>query len=129
MQARIINIFDGVADELADEGIDSSLIDSIVLCGNGIDSFKGLERACAAALGHEPTVVDLSSETGMKSSYSYACGMLRYMAGQLKYGRKASKISRECQQVTEEIRPEEEKKGVISELKSRFKNMIESFKD
>ena len=31
MQARIINIFDGVADELADEGIDSSLIDSIVL--------------------------------------------------------------------------------------------------
>jgi len=130
MKARIENILDSIAVALEDEGIMSSLIDEVILTGDGITTFKGLDGVCEAVLGTVPTVVDTARYTGMKSAYTYAGGMIKYMAEQLRYGRKPSKISREYQQVqTEPVAARENKPGFVQNIKNKFKNMVESFKD
>lgn len=130
MRARIESILDNVATSLEDEGVMSSLIDTVVLTGDGINMFKGIDNICESVLGIVPVVVDASRHTGMKSVYAYSGGMIRYMAEQLKYGRKPSKISREYQQVSEPVETvKESKPGFVKSIKSKFKNMVESFKD
>lgn len=131
MKARIENILDSVAAELEEEGIMSSLIDNVVLMGDGINTFKGLDGVCENVIGIKPVVVDPSRYTGMKSSYSYAGGMIKYMSNQLRFGRKASKISREYQQQAQEpvVEPKKSKFDFVKNIKTKFKNMVESFKD
>lgn len=130
MKARIESILDNVAVSLEEEGIMSSLIDTVVLTGDGINNFKGLDSLCESVLGIAPHVVDAARQTGMKSSYSYSSGMINYMANQLKYGRKSSKIAREYQQNAEvHTEVKESKPGFLKNIKSKFKNMVESFKD
>ncbi|MBE7065735.1 MAG: cell division protein FtsA [Ruminococcaceae bacterium] len=130
MKARIESILDNVAAELEDEGIMSSLIDTVILTGDGINNFKGLDGVCESVIGKVPSVIDTARYTGMKSSYAYAGGMVRYMAQQLRYGRKPSKIAREYQQ-PQETAPETKKGKVdfVQNIKTKFKNMIDSFKD
>ena len=130
MKARIESILDYVAAELEDQGIMSSLIDTVILTGDGINNFKGLDGVCEAVIGTVPSVLDTSRYTGMKSSYAYAGGMVRYMAQQLRYGRKPSKITREYQEKPEVApEPKNVKADFIKNIKTKFKNMIESFKD
>lgn len=130
MKARIENILDNVAVSLEEEGIMSSLIDVVVLTGDGINNFKGLDNLCESVLGITPRVVDAARLTGMKSAYSYASGMINYMSNQLKFGRKPSKIAREYQQNNDTpVEKTTAKPSFIETIKNKLKNMVESFKD
>ncbi len=128
MQARIENLFEVVAEKLEEEEIQISRIDYIMVIGDGLSKFKGLDLVCEK-LFHVPYYdVDLSRSTGMKSAYSYASGMLMYMASQLPLGRKPSKLEREYQQ-NDGGESEKPKESGISNFWNKVKSMLVSFRE
>ena len=130
MQARIEEIFSMIARSLEKNNINTSSVDRVVLAGDGIVSFKGIDEICKKIFGVALFEIDFSRLTGMKSVYTYASGMVMYISSLLPLGRKQSELAREYRK--DEVLAEDKKQG-ISEIKNKFvgkmKDMLTGFRE
>ena len=129
MQARIEEIFSMVAQSLGRDNINIGAVDRVIVAGDGIVPFKGIDIICQDVLGVQYLEIDFSRLTGMKSVYTYASGMVMYISSQLPLGRKQSDLEREYQQ--KEV-PEVKVKGIMGlkdKLKSKMKDMLTGFRE
>ena len=129
MQARIEEIFSMVGQNLSSDNINIGSVDRIIVAGDGIVSFKGVDIICKDLLGVQCLEIDFSRLTGMKSVYTYASGMVMYISSQLPLGRKQSQLEREYQQ---KAMPEIKKKGISGikdKLKGKMKDMLTGFRE
>ena len=97
MQARIEAILSRVQNKLLDEDIRPDMIDRIIVCGDGISYFSGIDKLCEKVFNTKFTDVDFTRKTGMKSLYTYSGAMVSYICGLLPYGRSDSHIERKAQ--------------------------------
>lgn len=98
MQARLESLFSVIAKQLADDDIQTEYIDRVILTGDGITKFKGLDMLCEQAFKTKLYPIDFSRYTGMKTVYTYASGMVMYISGLLPYGRRQSVIEKHYSQ-------------------------------
>lgn len=96
MQARIEAIFKKINSRLIEEGIQPDMIDRVIVCGDGIANFSGVDRLVYDHIGSELTDVDFTRKTGMKTVYTYSSAMVTYISGLLKFGRSDSHITRKA---------------------------------
>ena len=94
MEARIVALFNIIADKLEREDISPAGIDRVVFCGDGLNSFNGLDTLCEEIFESKYVKVDFSRATGMKSCYTYAGGIVMYVSKLLPFGRVDSKIEK-----------------------------------
>lgn len=94
MQARMEAVLRRISDKLRQEGIQPDMIDRVIICGDGIANFSGIDRLVYDIIGSELTDVDFTRKTGMKTIYTYSSAMVNYIAGLLRYGRSDSHIER-----------------------------------
>lgn len=94
VQARIEAVFKKINSRLTEEGIQPDMIDRVIVCGDGISNFSGIDRIVYDHIGSELTEVDFTRKTGMKTVYTYSSAMVTYIAGLLKFGRSDSQITR-----------------------------------
>ena len=94
MQARLEAVLRKIGDKLRQEGIQPDMIDRVIVCGDGITYFSGIDRLVYDNIGSELTEVDFTRKTGMKTIYTYSSAMVNYIAGLLRYGRSDSHIER-----------------------------------
>ncbi len=128
MQARIENIFEIVKAKLDEDEIESSMIDRVIITGDGITKFKGVSSVCTNILECTLTETDFGRLTGMKSVYTYSSGMLMYIASQLPLGRKQSVFEREFQ--LEDINTAgNAKKGFFAKISEKIKEVLASFRE
>ena len=125
MQARIEDIFGIIRERLDVDDIDTSLIDRVVLSGDGIVGFTGLDIICERVFKTGLADIDFTRNTAMKAIFTYTSGMIMYIASMLPYGMKRSDIER----AEQEQAPEENKQGVFSTIKDKFKNFIGKMRD
>jgi len=126
MQDRIEDIFGMIKERLDIEGIDTAAIDRVVLSGDGIVGFSGLDRVCERVYGTKLSDIDFTRNTAMKAIFTYASGMIMYIASMLPYGMKRSEIERA------EPEPEAEEnrgKSFFGSLKDRFKGYVNKLRD
>ena len=129
MQARVEEIFSMVGQSLGKDNINIGSVDRIVVTGDGIVPFKGVDLLCKDILGVQYLEIDFSRLTGMKSVYTYASGMVMYISSQLPLGRKQSQLEREYQQ--KEL-PQIKKKGIAGltdKFKNKMKDMLTGFRE
>lgn len=126
MQARIEDIFSLVAQNLVQDGINLKSVDRVIIAGDGISAFKGIDVICSDILGVQYLEIDFSRLTGMKSVYTYASGMVMYISAQLPLGRKQSELEREYQQKS--VEPVK-KKGLIGNFTEKLKDMLTGFRE
>lgn len=96
MQARMEAVLRRIGDKLRQEGIQPDMIDRVIICGDGITYFSGIDRLVVDNIGSELTEVDFTRKTGMKTIYTYSSAMVNYIAGLLRYGRSESQIERKA---------------------------------
>ncbi len=129
MQARIEEIFSLIAQNLSKDNINIGSIDRVVITGDGLATFKGVDVLCKNILNIQLMEIDFSRLTGMKSVYTYASGMVMYVSSQLPLGRKQSKLEKEYQ--SEEV-PQIKKKGfagIKEKLQEKMKDMFTGFRE
>lgn len=127
MEARINSILWILKEKLEGESIDSSLIDRVILTGDGLSKFKGMDLVCRDVLGTSLDSLDFSRLTGMDTKYTVAGGMVMYMASSLPLGRKESLVERIF--IKEEPKLKKKKKSVFSDWLERIKEFFASFKE
>ena len=125
MQARIEDIFGIIRERLDVDEIDTSFIDRVVLSGDGIVGFSGLDRICERVFRTKLSDIDFTRNTAMKAIFTYTSGMIMYIASMLPYGMKRSDIARVSQ---EEPEPEPGQ-GVLRTLKDKFRGIIGKLRD
>ncbi len=126
MQARIEDIFGIIRERLDIDEIDTSFIDRVVLSGDGIVGFSGLDLICERVFRTKLSDIDFTRNTAMKAIFTYTSGMIMYIASMLPYGMKRSDIER--------IQPEETAEqnsgnGVIGTIKDKFRSFINKLRD
>lgn len=94
MEARVVALLNFIADKLEKEGINPAGINRVVFCGDGLNSFNGMDILCDEIFESKYVKVDFSRATGMKGCYTYASGMVMYMSKLLPLGRVDSKIEK-----------------------------------
>jgi len=119
MQARIEAILSRIQNKLLDEDIKSDMIDRIIVCGDGISYFSGVDKLCEEVFGTKFVEVDFTRKTGMKSLYTYSGAMVNYICGLLPYGRSDSQIERKAQT----IENSSSRGGVIGKMKKWFSSL------
>lgn len=126
MQARIEDILRLIRKRLEAEDIQTDLIDRVIFTGDGIIEFSGLNEVCRRVLGTKQAHVDFSRSTGMKSSYTYASGMVMHVAAMLPYGMKQSAIEK----IQAQQEPDKSKgKGIFSSFQDKFKDLVDRLRD
>lgn len=129
MQARIEEIFSMVSKNLSKDNINISSIDRVVVTGDGLVPFKGVDIICKNILNVQHLEIDFSRLTGMKSVYTYASGMVMYICSQLPLGRKQSQFEKEYQ--TKDV-PQIKKKGFAGfkeKFQGKMKDMFTGFRE
>ena len=126
MQARIEDIFGIIRERLDIDEIDTSFIDRVVLSGDGIVGFSGLDLICERVFRTKLSDIDFTRNTAMKAIFTYTSGMIMYIASMLPYGMKRSD--------SERIQPEETAEqnsgnGVIGTIKDKFRSFINKLRD
>lgn len=129
MQARIEYIFELIRDKLEEEDIETNLIDQVILTGDGISKFKGVDKVCQNILESPLSLVDFSRLTGMKSIYTLTSGILMYISSQLPLGRKQSVLEREFMSEENNTINKMKDKSIIVKFLEKFKEMIASFRE
>lgn len=125
MQARIEDIFGIIKERLDIDEIDTSFIDRVVLSGDGIVGFSGLDKICERVFRTRLADIDFTRNTAMKAIFTYTSGMIMYIASMLPYGMKRSDIDR----IQPETVPEDNKPGVFASVKEKFKNLMGKLRD
>ncbi|MBR5280601.1 MAG: cell division FtsA domain-containing protein, partial [Clostridia bacterium] len=126
MQARIEDILRLIRNKLDAEDIQTDLIDRVIFTGDGIVSFSGLNEVCQRVLGTKQVNVDFSRYTYMKSTYTYASGMVMHVSPLLDYGMKQSAIEK----VQAQQEPAKGKgKGLLSSFQDKFKDLVDRLRD
>ncbi|MBR6934605.1 MAG: cell division protein FtsA [Clostridia bacterium] len=125
MQARIEDIFGIIRERLDVDEIDTSFIDRVVLSGDGIVGFSGLDIVCERVFRTKLADIDFTRNTAMKAIFTYTSGMIMYIASMLPYGMKRSDIERE----EPEGAQEDNKPGVFGSIKDKFRNLIGKLRD
>lgn len=132
MQARICeiteNIISAALADMSEKGMERPSVDRIILIGEGIAEFSGVNAALHDIVGDtELEVINIGRDIGMKNSYSIATGMLLYISSKLQYGRRPSKIIRESVDTRNE---ETVKRGkIINNVKGKIKSWWMLFKE
>ena len=121
MQARLEAFMTRIQSKLIDEDIKPDMIDRVIVCGDGISYFSGLDSLCREVIGTKLTDTDFTRKTGMKSLYTYSGAMVNYICALLPYGRGESRIERKLQ-------PVDDSKG-SGGLVGKVKKWFSSFKD
>jgi cell division protein FtsA len=126
MQARIEDIFGIIRERLDVDEIDTSFIDRVVLSGDGIVGFSGLDIICERVFRTKLSDIDFTRNTAMKAIFTYTSGMIMYIASMLPYGMKRSDIER--------VQPEEPEEqsgqgGMFGAIKDKFRNLLGKFRD
>ena len=130
MQARIEELFSMIAKSLEGNNINTSSVDRIVITGDGIVNFKGVDEICKKIFGVALFEIDFTRLTGMKSIYTYASGMVMYISSLLPLGRKQSELAREYRK--DEILVEDKKqgiRGVKNKFMGKMKDMLTGFRE
>lgn len=126
MQARIEDVLRLIRKRLEAEDIQTDLIDRVVFTGDGIIDFSGLNEVCHRVLGTKQVNVDFSRKTGMKSSYTYASGMVMHVVPMIPYGMKQSAIEK----IQAQQEPDKSKgKGIFSAFQDKFKDLVDRLRD
>ena len=132
MQARICeiteNIISAALADMSEKGMERPSVDRIILIGEGIAEFSGVNAALHDIVGDtELEVINIGRDIGMKNSYSIATGMLLYISSKLQYGRRPSKIILESVDTRNE---ETVKRGkIINNVKGKIKSWWMLFKE
>ena len=129
MEARISEMLSLIAQNLSKDNINIASIDRVVVVGDGLVPFKGLDILCENILKIKFMEIDFSRLTGMKSIYTYASGMVMYVSSQLPLGRKQSKLEKEF---SSEEPLMVKKKGfteVINKIYGKMKDMFTGFRE
>ena len=126
MEARIVGLFNIIADKLEKEDIRPEKIDRVIFSGDGLASFNGLDLLCEDIFGSTYMPVDFSRITGMKGGYTYASGMVMYISELLPLGRIDSKIEKKSFSAEPEI---PQGSGILSGAKDKMKGWISRFKE
>ena len=106
------------------DGIDTSFIERVVLSGDGIVGFTGLDRVCERVFGTKLSDIDFTRNTAMKAIFTYTSGMIMYIASMLPYGMKRSDIER-----AEQEEPEDNSGGSMKSMKEKFKGFLSKLRD
>ncbi|MDR0287261.1 MAG: cell division protein FtsA [Clostridiales bacterium] len=120
MQARIENIFEKIKESVSEEGFTLDGIGRIILTGQGIIKYKGLDKVIRNIFDIDYYEVDFSKLTGLKSVYTMSYAMLKYISCQLVYGRKASDV----EQKINEYEKKSLSQKVTFSLKKFLKNLL-----
>lgn len=128
MQARIENIFEIVKDRLEEEDVETQYIDRVILTGDGITKFKGVDKVSESIFETKFAPIDFSRLTGMKSVFTNASGMLMYIAMQLPLGRKESVFERVFLKENVTAVKSKEKSG-FAKFMDKLKDWVSSFKE
>lgn len=126
MQARIEDILSSVAGELDAEEVATDLIDRVILMGDGITGFSGLETVVEKVMGTKLDSVDFTRYTGMKELYTYSSGMIMYVSEMLPFGMNQSRIEKPA--VPQEKTGNSDK-GTFSTIKEKFSQFLEKIRD
>ena len=131
MEARIVALLNIIADKLEREDISSAGISRVIFCGDGLNSFNGLDTLCEEIFESKYVKVDFTRATGMKSCYTYSGGMVMYISKLLPLGRVDSKIEKRSY-AAEQTGGQSKTKIVsdaISGVKDKVKGFVARFKE
>jgi len=109
MEARIYEIFEKVRDKIEESGIEPDAINNLVLIGDGLKKFDGLDIIISEILNMKPRYIKFFVETGYAPVYMVAYCMVHYLASCLDLGRNfsmVSSISAEDEPVERKEKPE-----------------------
>jgi len=126
MQARLENLFEVISQKLLKEGVNLSMLDKVVLCGDAISQFKGLDSICNNIMGIPLVEIDFPRLTGMKNTYTFASGMVMYIAYQLPLGRKQSLLERDF---SKNDKDSYKNNSLFNKMSSKLKNMMPTFRE
>lgn len=127
MEARLENLFTTIKENLQEESIVVENIGQIVLTGDGIIKFRGLDSLFDSIFSIPYNEFDFCRITGLKSSYTLCWSMIDYVAQQLPLGRKASNVS---SGKNEEIIGKKNGSIVIIEkIKNYFVDLVAKFRE
>lgn len=129
MQARIEHIFEVIRDRLEEEDIETDLIGQVILTGDGISKFKGVEIVVQNILESPLFPIDFSRLTGMKSIYTLSSGILMYVSSQLSLGKKQSVLEREFMTDDKRTVSKMKEKNILVKFLEKIKEMIASFRE
>lgn len=93
MEARLENLFSKIKESLQEEAIVVEKIGQIMLTGDGIIKFKGLDDMIDNVFAIPYNDIDFCRITGMKSTYTLCWSMVEYIAQQIPLGRKPSNVN------------------------------------
>lgn len=126
MEARIVDLFNIIADKLEREDILTDKIDRVIFSGDGISSFNGIDILCEDIFASKYVKFDFSRATGMKGCYTFASGMVMYISGLLPLGRMDSKIEKRNFSADQEP---EHNGSVFEGAKDKVLGWLSRFKD
>lgn len=126
MEARIVDMFNLIADDLEKNDIRTDKIDRVIFSGDGLAVFNGIDILCEDIFESKFTKVDFTRATGMKGCYTYAGGMVMYISGLLPLGRIDSKIEKRNFVAPQEP---EHNGNIIEDAKDKFKGWLSRFKE
>ncbi len=126
IQARIDDTLSHVQAGVYEDKIDLQYIDCAILTGDGISKFRGIEKNFEDVLSMPLKEIDFGRAVGMKSSFTYACGMILYVAGQLPLGLHPSKVTRE---EVEELQAVPEKESFFKKLGEKIKKIFPGYRE
>lgn len=126
MEARIVDLMNIIADKIEKDDIRTDKIDRIIISGDGLSSFNGIEILVEDIFETKYVKVDFSRATGMKNCYTCASGMVMYISGLLPYGRMDSKIEKRNFGMEQE---QEHSNSLFEGAKGKVMGWISRFKD
>lgn len=131
MEARIVAVLNIIADKLEKEDINPAGISRVIFCGDGLNTFNGLDTLCEEIFESKYVKVDFTRATGMKSCYTYSGGMVMYISKLLPLGRVDSKIEKRSF-AAEPTNGQSKAKMVtdaISGVKDKVKGFVSRFRE
>lgn len=126
MEARIVDLMNIIADKLEKDDIRTDKIDRIIVSGDGLSAFNGIDILSEDIFESKYIKVDFSRATGMKNCYTYASGMVMYISGLLPYGRMDSKIEKRNFGIEQE---QEHSSGIFEGAKGKVMGWFSKFKE
>lgn len=126
IEARINDTLEKVKSAVAEDQIDLGYVDAALITGDGFSKFRGIDANVRETLGIPLKDIDFGRAVGMKSAYTYACGMVLYVASQLPLGLHPSKVVRE---EISELANKKDSQGVFKKISDRFKKIFPGYRE
>ena len=126
IQARIDDTLKRVRDGVYEDKIDIKYVDAAILTGDGMSKFRGIGKNFEDVLEMPLKDIDFGRAVGMKSYFTYACGMVLYIAGQLPLGLHPSKVTRE---EVEALAGKQKEEGFFKKLKNKMKKIFPGYRE